>query len=166
MRILLCLFLFCTSSKLVSAHSYFFAFAEVEYNLMQEKLEGTVIFTAHDLEGILLKKNIISSKFDKLAHDSTTISAIGKELFASFKFINGNQEVKLLALDFQLTKNGLIEIYFTSEKVKLMDFIELEFSTLMDVYPKQQNKITFIQKNDKQTYVFMNNETRRKITII
>ncbi len=133
---------------------------------MQEKLEGTLIFTSHDLEEVLMAKGIITSKFEKLQHDSITISALGNALFNDFKFYSNQVPIKLNALDFSLTKNGLIEIYFKSEKVKLSQDFELQFESLMDIYPKQQNKITFIQNNEKQTYVFMNNETRRKITIL
>jgi hypothetical protein len=157
------LFFVCYSKTF--AHSYFFAFAEVEYNVMQEKLEGTLIFTRHDLEEALIKKGIISSTFEKLQHDSLSISAIGNTLFNDFKFFSNQIPIKLSALDFSLTKNGLIEIYFKSEKVKLSQNFELQFNSLMDIYPKQQNKITFIQNSEKRTYVFMNNESRRKITI-
>ena len=67
------------------AHQYYFAFAEVEYNRMDEQLQGTLIFSAHDLEDVLLKKKIISVKFDKLDHKPETLAAIGQEIFQGFK---------------------------------------------------------------------------------
>jgi len=38
-----------------SAHDYYFAFAEVEYNEISKRFEGTIIFTTHDLEKSIQK---------------------------------------------------------------------------------------------------------------
>lgn len=148
-----------------SAHEYFFAFAEVEYNVMQEQLEGTLIFSAHDLEDVLLKKGIISGKLDKIQHDSASIVAISNFLFSEFQFTNVQKKVSLIGLDFFLTRNGLIEFYFKSEKIKLEKEFELEFSNLMDEFPQQQNKITFIYNGNKQTASFLNDKRKQKLTL-
>ncbi|MFN5418637.1 MAG: DUF6702 family protein [Flavobacteriia bacterium] len=149
----------------VNAHQYFFAFAEVEYNQMQECLEGTLILSAHDLEECLIEKGSLNTKFDKLTHDSLSIAILGQELFSDFKFNYQGKVIKLAAQDFFLTKNGLIEFYFRSEKIKLEKEFELEFSNLMDEFPQQQNKITFIYNGNKQTASFLNDKRKQKLTI-
>lgn len=163
-KFVLFILLSLTSLKAYS-HEYFFAFAEVEYNVMQEQLEGTLIFSAHDLEDVLLKKGIITSKFDKLQHDSTLILAISNYLFSEFHFTYEQKKVSLFGLDFFLTRNGLIEFYFKSEKIKLGKEIELEFSSLMYEFPQQQNKITFIYNGNKQTASFLNDKRKQKLTL-
>lgn len=163
---LVLIFVFVSFVGKINAHQYYFAFAEVEYNQMQEQLEGTIIFSTHDLEDVLLKNVIISSKFDKVQHDSTSIAKIGEFIFKSFKFIHKNVEIKLSSIDFFITRNGMLEFYFKSEKVKLIESIDVEFSSLMDNFPEQQNKITFIQNGQKQTAVFLLENKQKKLTII
>lgn len=147
------------------AHQYYFGFAEVEYSRMDEQLQGTLIFSAHDLEEALLKKKIIGSRFDKLSHDTTTMAAIGQELFLTFKCYHAGKEIKLEALDFFVTRNGLVEIYFKSDLFVPENQLEFEFGTLMEEFPEQQNKITFILDGQKQTAVFLRDSRRRKLEI-
>lgn len=147
------------------AHQYYFGFAEVEYNQMDERLEGTLILSAHDLEDALLKQGTITEKFDRLSHDSLTIRKIGEELFNTFHCYEQGREIRLLPVDFFLTKNGLIEFYFQSETVDLGNGLEIEFTTLMNEFPQQQNKITFIQGTQKQTAVFLQENKRRQLEI-
>ena len=147
------------------AHQYYFGFAEVEYNRMDEQLQGTIILSAHDLEDVLLKKKVISSKFDKLGHDVATIEAMTQEIFKNFKCYHDGKEIALQGLDFFLTRNGLIEIYFKSENFTLGKTLEFEFSSLMEEFPEQQNKITFILDSEKQTAVFLQDSRRRPLEI-
>lgn len=148
-----------------NAHQYFFAFAELEYNAIQEKFEGTLIFSAHDLEDVLMEKGIVNAKFDKVLHDSTTIASIGQELFRNFHLTHKTQKVTLIPVDFRITENGLLEFYFSSTKVQITEAIDVEFSNLMDEFPQQQNKITFIYHGKKQTVAFLNDKRKQKLTI-
>ncbi|MCE3294652.1 MAG: hypothetical protein K0R65_366 [Crocinitomicaceae bacterium] len=147
------------------AHQYYFGFAEVEYNRMDEQLQGTIILSAHDLEDALLKRKVISSKFDKMGHDIATIEALANEIFQNFKCYHKGREIALQGLDFFLTRNGLIEIYFKSEVFVLEDALEFEFSSLMEEFPEQQNKITFILEGNKQTAVFLQDKRRNSLEI-
>jgi hypothetical protein len=147
------------------AHKFYFAFAEIEYNVMQEKIEGTLIFTAHDLSDYLTSEKIISKDLEKLSHDSVSNNLLENGIFKNFIITYKNSNIELKIIDFFLTKNGLIEIYFTSEKIKLSQEIEIQFSTLMDFFPTQQNKITFIENNLKQTSVFLANDYIKTIKL-
>lgn len=156
---------FCFMANVNFAHKYYFGFAEVEYNQMQERLEGTLIFSLHDLEDVLLKKGVIEYKFEQLKHDSITMQRISREVFSSFSVYHALQKIQLKLIDFFLTKTGTVELYFNSERVRLANRIEIQFSTLMEEFPEQQNKITFIQQTAKQTAVFLNKETKNELTI-
>jgi hypothetical protein len=156
--------LLCFLFPVVSfSHTYYFSFAEVEYNIMQERLEGTIVFTTHDLEEYLIENNIITNKFYKLDHDSCTINKIGEKIFENFNFYNSNGKIELNSLEFSTTRNGLFEFYFTSERIINEGQLELDFSCLMDKFPKQQNKLTFIHKGEKKTYEFLIINERKKI---
>ena len=52
----------------------------------------------------------------------------------------------------------MIQIYLLAENVVLKEKIDITFSTMMDVYEAQQNKLTFIQNNKKQTLIFLQNQ--------
>lgn len=159
------LFFLVCSQNTTFAHKFYFGFAELEYNEMQEKFEGTLIFTAHDLEEYLMQQKVIDSKFEKLSHDSTTNEILGKSLFQNFELFFQNNRVKLTCLDFFLTRNGLIEIYFSSEKIAVNNEISIHFSSLMDYFPEQQNKITFIKNNKKSSVSFLPNEGIKTIKL-
>ena len=157
--------IFCFIANINFAHKYYFGFAEVEYNQMQERIEGTLIFSLHDLEDVLLKKGIIQKKIEKLEHDTITMKRISEEIFSSFTISHQKQNIQLNLMDFFLAKTGTIELYFTSEKIRLNNRIEIQFSTLMAEFPEQQNKITFIQQTGKQTAVFLSKETINELVI-
>jgi hypothetical protein len=162
---LLAFVFFLLSFKTSFAHKFYFAFAEIEYNQMQEKIEGTLIFTAHDLSDYLKNKKIISSDFEKLNHNSETNKSLEIGIFNDFKISYNNELVELKIVDFFLTRNGLIEIYFSSSKIKLSQQIDIQFSSLMDFFPQQQNKITFIENNVKLTSVFLLNDYKKTIKL-
>lgn len=159
--IFLLFILFCSVESY--AHQYYFGFAEVEYSRLDEQLQGTLILSAHDFEEALLKNKIIVSRFDKLPHDAATVKAIGEELFRTFKCFSEGREIRLEGLDFFLTRNGLIEFYFQSEQFVPGQALEFEFVTLMEEFPEQQNKITFILDGEKQTAAFLQDSRRRKL---
>jgi hypothetical protein len=50
-----------------------------------------------------------------------------------------------------------------AENVTLIEKLNITFSSMMDVFEAQQNKLTFIQNNNKQTAVFLQNQ---KSTVI
>lgn len=140
------------------AHKYYFGFAELEYNQMQEKFEGTLIFTAHDLEEYLIKSKFIDQKFHQLSHSKSTNEIFDKALFQDFEIFHQTTKIQLNCLDFFLTKNGLIEVYFSSERIIIKEEIKIHFSSLMNYFPEQQNKITFILNSNKSSISFLPNE--------
>jgi hypothetical protein len=154
------------SSSLSFKHKYFFGFAEIEYKQESKTIETTLIFTAHDLELHLKKNNIIEKEFEFVAHDSIQLKKIEQELIKDFYIISENKVIQLSLLDFELSKNGLIHLFFIANDAQLSNEIEIVFSSLMNVFPQQQNKITFINKGVKKTAVFLKNKPRQKISII
>ena len=50
----------------VSAHEFYFAYAELSYNEFTNNLEGTLIFSTHDLEKAIEPNGSLIGLFDKL----------------------------------------------------------------------------------------------------
>lgn len=147
-----------------SAHQYFFGFAEVEYKEDLRSIEATVILSAHDFQDVLHQKKLLDGEFEFFQHDSLTIETIGKEVLRSFRITSKKQAVRMECVDFELSKNGLVLIYFQAKNVDLAPEFEVEFSCLMDEFPEQQNKITYINRGEKQTAVFIKQKTSQKLT--
>jgi hypothetical protein len=155
------IFLFLSSFLLsVSAwsHSYYFGFAEIQYNEINHTLETTIVLSAHDLEDVLMKSKGIEKSLEFLINDSLANLEIEKFILNSFELAFDNQKADFHLLGYEISKTGMIQIYLLAENVALKEKIDITFSTMMDVYEAQQNKLTFIQNNKKQTMVFLQNQ--------
>ena len=155
------IFLFLSSFLLsVSAwsHSYYFGFAEIQYNEINHTLETTIVLSAHDLEDVLMKSKGIEKSLEFLINDSLANLEIEKFILNSFELAFDNQKADFHLLGYEISKTGMIQIYLLAENVVLKEKIDIIFSTMMDVYEAQQNKLTFIHNNKKQTMVFLQNQ--------
>ena len=54
----------------------------------------------------------------------------------------------------QIMKNGMIELYFSAPAKFIYTLIQVDFRFLMDAFPEQQNKLTFIYREDRETQSF------------
>jgi len=155
------IFLFISSFLLsISAwsHSYYFGFAEIQYNEINRTLETTIVLSAHDLEDVLMKSKAIDKSLEFLINDSLANLEIEKFILNSFELAFDNQIADFHLLGYEISKTGMIQIYLLAENIVLKEKIDITFSTMMDVYEAQQNKLTFIQNNKKQTMVFLQNQ--------
>ena len=155
------IFLFLSSfltSVSAWSHSYYFGFAEIQYNEINHTLETTIVLSAHDLEDVLMKSQAIDKSLEFLISDSLANLEIEKFILNSFELAFDNQKADFHLLGYEISKTGMIQIYLLAENIVLKEKINVTFSTMMDVYEAQQNKLTFIQNNKKQTMVFLQNQ--------
>jgi hypothetical protein len=160
--------LFISTCLLVTSvswgHQYFFAFAEIEYNEMGQKFEGSVVATAHDLELSLMNSYGLQTKLEKLTPQSSEVKIIESYLnkFLTLRYgcsLNSNAVDAYCSADwniesFQIMKNGTIELYFSAPAKHVYTLIQVDFRFLMDAFPDQQNKLTFIYREDRETQSF------------
>lgn len=146
------------TSGLAAAHNYYFGFAEMQYNEVNHTLETTVVLSAHDFEDVLLKKGLISKSLEYLTADSAAIAAVAKEVLQGFELKIGGKSVRFESLGFEVTRNGMINVYLLAENIALSKEFQLSFTCLMDVFPEQQNKMTFIYQSQKYTAVFLQHQ--------
>ncbi len=173
MRILLFILtlLFATSSY---AHEYFFAFAEVEYDEMNGRIEATITVSTHDFEFYLQQEGIIQGDLNKNKSDSVKMLLIENEIIRHFdikeSYTDEDQELKkklskMKLEGFETNLNGTVEFYLSSQVYEPLKTIEFTFDILMDQYPKQQNKINFITRDKKQTIDFLQSNKTQFIDI-
>lgn len=163
------LLLFCSFALTVlsvRAHEYYFAFGEVEYNETTKKLEITLELSAHDMESDLKKTGVV---FDKHMENQSQNAIFKKQLEAyllkGFSISNGDQPVSISLMGFDVLPNGQLYVYMESLPLELKSSLLFRFDLLMETFPDQQNKITFIHHKQKQTAVFLPTKPTEIITL-
>jgi hypothetical protein len=61
--------------------------------------------------------------------------------------------------------NGLTRFYFKTQPFKNSEEILVEYDLFMEKYKEQQNKLTIIQRDNKETFDFLIQEKTKLITI-
>lgn len=145
-------------------HQYFFAFAEIEYNEMGQKFEGSIVATAHDLELDLMNSYGLQTKLEKLSAESSEVKILEAYLnkFLTLRYgcsldsgaVDAYCTADWKIESFQIMKNGTIELYFSASAKHIYTLIQVDFRFLMDGFPDQQNKLTFIYREDRKTQSF------------
>lgn len=166
MKKLVALLAFISVLFSANAHEYYFAFGEVEYNESTRKLEITLEVSAHDLEFDMKRSGII---LDKHIENQTQNTAFKKQLEAhllsGFSISSNDSPVSLKLVGFDVLPTGLLYVYLESEALELMKSLVFKFDLLMESFPNQQNKITFIRNTRKQTAVFLPTKRTEVITL-
>lgn len=173
MKTLLFIFalLFATSSY---AHEYFFAFAEVEYDEMNGRVEATITVSTHDFEFYLQQEGIIQGDLNKNKSDSVKMLLIENEIIRHFdikeNYTDEDQELKkklskMKLEGFETNLNGTVEFYLSSQVYEPLKTIEFTFDILMDQYPNQQNKLYLITRNEKRTIDFLSSKKTQLIEL-
>jgi len=167
------------------AHEFYFAYAELAYNEMNQKFEGTLIFTTHDLEKALEPKGSLIGKLEQ-SDESSPIRAqlekyINQHLHISYGCaLDSNSFDAVCQTQFILegispSLNGTIECYISApaKLLYLPAYLELNYSTILNVkfdalfesFSGQQNKLTLIYRNQKETLNFIPGKEMQKIPL-
>ena len=164
-------------SSISFAHKYFFAFAEVEYNEINQTLEATIITTAHDIEFVLKEQGVISKSLDYTKQNMKEYSSLNKYLIEHFSFyLDDSLSFKALdssllsplefALDgFDILLNGDIQFYLSAKIKSPINQFYVKFDLLMDRFLDQQNKLTFLIREKKLTLNYLNSNKIQYITL-
>jgi hypothetical protein len=158
---------FCAAS-----HESYFAFAEVEYDELTGRFEVTLSATTHDLERCLNENKIIKGGMSLALKDTVQLLKIQKELNEHFKIefsnvSNRNQSVELKIDGYEAELTGVIRLYCSSSRpVSDVKSLFITFDLLMDVFPQQQNKLTFLFREKKSTYVFLHQQIKQQIQLL
>jgi hypothetical protein len=165
-RLILFLFFFLVSQT-TFAHNYFFAFAEVEYNELNETFEATIIAAAHDVETVFIENGVISKSLDYAKKNKKEYYAINEDLNKQFSiFISSSKseliedethyaQIELILDGFEVLLNGNVQFYLSAKLKSPPTKIKIKFDLLMERFPDQQNKLTFRFRDKKLTYNYL-----------
>lgn len=156
MKKLLAVFAFLSVLFSANAHEYYFAFGEVEYNLSTKKLEITLEISAHDLEFDMKKSGITLDKhIENQSGNANFKKQLEAHLAKGFSISADDSPIPLSVIGFDVLPTGLLYVYMESGVVELPQAFFFKFDLLMESFPDQQNKVTFIRNKEKQTAVFL-----------
>lgn len=165
MRFLLFLFLTVTISFSASAHEYFFGFAELSYNTSAQAYEGTLILSTHDVEDYFQRKGIAIRALENHTEDFDLQELIALELFEGFAIQTENGTLDFELMGYEVLENGMTQFYFRSQSITKSKELDITFDLMMDLFPKQQNKINYISEDESASAVFLVNNKQSRISL-
>lgn len=143
------------------AHDYFFAFAEVDYNVNKQCFEVTLESAAHDVVQALRTENVAITDLSQHYNDSTMNAALETYINQHFTLSSGTQSTSFHLEGYEVLRNGLVLFYLSSDKIQPEADITFRFDWLMDEFADQQNKLTLNLYDQKYTAVFL-----RKLPVV
>jgi hypothetical protein len=163
-ELLLLIYICLLASSVSWGHQYFFATVEIEYNEVGQKVEGSLVATSHDLEAALMKNFGLKTKLEKL-NPTSEETQIVENYLNKFLLVQYGCSLDSNAVDaycainwdlesFQVLTNGNIELYFSAAVKQIHQQIQVTCRFLMDAFPEQQNKVSFIYRGLKETLSF------------
>ena len=150
-------------SSFTFAHTYYFAFAEVEYNEMNKSLEATIIASAHDVESVLRENDVISKSLDYAKKNKKEYYATNDFLNKHFSVYTGDSlsfstldsslppQLEFVMDGFEVLLNGDVQFYLSAKIQYPINQFYVKFDFLMEKFPEQQNKLTFRFRDKKFT---------------
>lgn len=150
--------LLCFVPMLSQAHEYFFSFVELSYNEVDRQYEGTLIAETHDIDTWFEKRGVFAGDMGFRQNDPEFLKEIEGFLFEGFSI----EDLSLHLDGFEVLPDGQTNFYFhaTSDPLPCLN---IHYPLLMDLFKEQQNKITYLDKGEQHTALFINNQTRAKI---
>lgn len=151
------LILFSLFQSIAFSHDYFFAFAEVDYDDISQRLEATVSASSHDLERLFDSKKWTIDDLTHFSNDKKNCIEISNWLFEQFSMSTNNQQIELSIIGCEVELNGQIHFYIESKPIEILTELTVTFNFLMNIYQAQQNKVTFHFRDQKITKDYLQN---------
>lgn len=146
-------------------HSYYFAFAEVEYNDFTNKFECTLTASTHDINHIIIIDSISTLPIEKIQSETTNYLKLESFLNEHFQIRGSsfNSQFNLQGIDVLL--NGNVNFYLESNEINLPSGIDIKYDLLFDHFEEQQNKVNFIYKNTSVVLEFIGESSFKSIQL-
>lgn len=155
MRIVLVFLIFSITQSISWAHPFYFAFAEMEYNTTNQRIEISIEATAHDVSESLADNGILVSDWKQQQSDTSFLNQLNPFFTANLLLVNEGQPIACNLLGYEIKPTGQIYFFLQSEQVVLKNTITITFPLLMETFEEQQNKLLFSYNNTKYNAVFL-----------
>jgi len=138
-----------------SAHASHFGFAEVSYSEKTNTVQATISLSTEDLERSLAKKNNgFKARLSSIESNKILQLQLSDEILADFSLKMGSTDCDFELIGMEVTNQGITHFYYESQKILFHNTVSVLFNNLARDFPEQQNKLTFIFMEFKQTLIF------------
>jgi len=148
----------CTIAK---AHAFYFTFSEISFDEIGQRIEATLIATAHDLD-LTFESEKCRIRSEEL-NRKDCIEQVEAYLNEHFFMEKGDYRTRFKIEGYEIKREGTIEFYLFSEWKSSFENILFTFTLLMKQFPEQQNKALILWRNQKKTLEFLPNKTQHLI---
>lgn len=149
----------------VFGHDYFFSFAEVEYNPFTQKFETTLIVSAHDLEFAWKELNLSVDSLESYTSENPALKSVNDFITRSFVISSNAKTAQLSIVGIDVLLNGMIHFYLLSTPLEIQSSIDVRFDILMDEFPEQQNKLSFLNNGKTSVATFLPSQRTQRIIL-
>lgn len=150
----------------LSAHVFFFAFAEMEYNTKDQRFEITVRATGHDVEDYMKHLQRPVGNLEDCINNPLKLKVIEEVLLNEFQLKTEDKSLALELIGLEVNLKDEVIFYIVSKKMELPSTVDITFNFLMDFFEEQQNKITIITSTGKEYLTFLRHKPTRKFEFI
>lgn len=138
---------------------------ELEYYPSEQQFQATLKVTAHDLAYIFSKKHGKDMSTDNILKTDSLYSELTQFICAGFTLFQNNQEVYFKVDGNELTKNGDLLFYLSSEPIEYSGKLTFTFPLLTPYFPEQQNKLDYLKKGSHHTLTFLSTDYTKEIPV-
>ena len=138
---------------------------ELEYYPSEQQFQATLKLTAHDLAYIFSKKHGIDLSMDRILKTDSLYSELTQFICAGFTLFQNNQAVYFKVDGNELTKNGDLLFYLSSEPIEHPGKLTFTFPLLTPYFPEQQNKLDYLKKGSHHTLTFISTDYTKEIPV-
>lgn len=150
MKVFLTSLLFLCSSS-IFAHKFYVSIADLAYNDIKGRIEGSLKLTAHDFEEVLKAKFNRSFLMEEVQDSSIVGRYVQLYLTQNFKVFSEGKELvpNYLGKEVSLTQD--LYFYFTFSAIPNPQSIKIYNTILFDLFPKQQNIVHYTFKHQTKS---------------
>ncbi|SFT55377.1 hypothetical protein SAMN05216474_1282 [Lishizhenia tianjinensis] len=146
-------------------HEYFFGFAEMEYNSEDKKFEISIQTTAHDFEHHMEHMGVELGHIEKLSVEDSLFQLALEEINNGFRISKEGKALDLKCIGFEVNLKDELFFYLQSETTDKSGKWDIEFDLMMNSFPKQQNKLNYVEKGAKTALTFLFSNKERTLEI-
>lgn len=146
-------------------HEYFFGFAEMEFNEKDQKFEISIQTTAHDFEHHMEHMGVALGHIEKLNIEDSLFQLALAEVNKGFSMSKDGKSLELTCIGFEVNLKDELFFYLQSETTDKKGSWDIEFDLMMNSYPKQQNKLNYVENGKKTALTFLFSNKERTLEI-
>lgn len=142
------------------AHEYYFSFANIEVDTVDERIEVSLKMSAHDVEHYLIDHNY-KDKFEDIKEETEVYNFIQKWMRSNFSIAVNDVILPMKLQGFEVQNDDDLYFYFSIDFMppKKCTFT-IQNTLLFDFFPAQQNRIIF-KWGDFEKTASLNREDRK-----